>query len=296
MIRRQIGLDRDARRRVRHKDFADRARRRRHRGGHRRRQGHVGLGGAEFTWRGDKLFLRSGRAVLRLRQRRIGQFRPRHRRHRRHRKARRLRLGRGEDRRYRGSGRRRRCRRRGAHIAQVALDHGEAVDDMAERGVHGLQRIRGAAIGFRLAVADVGQLALDDVDQTGIHRRGRRKGGLPAVVGNGGEIGVLVFQMAQDVGQRILDPAEIAAAAALVGHRLDTLQQIRDALLEMRECGGVVIADRHAVDAFGQRTDRVFKIFVVVVFKGTRLLAALDGRGQRGDAPLDHGKRVVVTG
>ena len=107
---------------------------------------------------------------------------------------------------------------------------------MAERGVHGLQRILGAPVGLRLAEADVGQLALDRVDQSGIHlRRWRRRVRLPAgVVGNRHEVGVLGLQMPQDVLQRVLDPAEIACAAALLGRGLDALQQVRHALLEMR--------------------------------------------------------------
>ena len=55
--------------------------------------------------------------------------------------------------------------RRGANRAQIAFDHRQAIDHMAERVVNRLQRILGAAVGFRLAEADVGQFALDDVDE-----------------------------------------------------------------------------------------------------------------------------------
>ena len=39
---------------------------------------------------------------------------------------------------------------------------------MAERAVHGLERILGAAVGLGLAEADVGELALDQIDHAGI--------------------------------------------------------------------------------------------------------------------------------
>ncbi len=82
---------------------------------------------------------------------------------------------------------------------------------------------------------------------------------MAAGVGDRGEIGVLVLEMAQDVLQRILDPAEIAGAR--IGRCLDALQQIGHALFEMRERRCIVVADRHAVDAIGQRAQRALDIF-----------------------------------
>jgi hypothetical protein len=46
----------------------------------------------------------------------------------------------------------------GAHRAQIAFDHRQAIDHMAERVVNRLQRFLGAAVGLRLAEADVGQV------------------------------------------------------------------------------------------------------------------------------------------
>ena len=45
-------------------------------------------------------------------------------------------------------------RRRGADIAQIAFDHRQPVDHMAERVVNGFERILGVAVGFGLAEAD----------------------------------------------------------------------------------------------------------------------------------------------
>ena len=61
-------------------------------------------------------------------------------------------------------------RRCGANRAQIAFDHRQAIDHMAERIVDGLQRFLGAAVGFRLAETDVGQFALDGIDDVGVHR------------------------------------------------------------------------------------------------------------------------------
>src|ERR1700691_28108 len=47
----------------------------------------------------------------------------------------------------------------GAYRAQIAFDHGQPIDHMAERVVNGLQRILGVAVGFRLAETDIGQFA-----------------------------------------------------------------------------------------------------------------------------------------
>ncbi len=59
----------------------------------------------------------------------------------------------------------------------------------------------------------------------------------------------LRLEMAQNVVQRVLDTLEVAGA--LLGGRLQTFEQMRHALLEMGECGCVVVADRHAIEAVG---------------------------------------------
>ena len=69
-------------------------------------------------------------------------------------------------------------------------------------------------------------------------------------------------EMAQDVLQRVLDAAEIDAAAG-IGSHFDPLEQIGDALFEMGERRCVVITDRHAVDALGQGSQRAFELFGV---------------------------------
>ena len=122
MIRRQIGLDYGARGGERHEDFADGARRRRHRRNGRWLRSRR-LGGMEFAGRGDEMILRLGRAEMRLLRGRIGQFR--HRRHRHPRRFRlRLRFQCDED--GCGRGRRGRCRLRhlhngrGTHITNFA--------------------------------------------------------------------------------------------------------------------------------------------------------------------------------
>ncbi|HSU27022.1 MAG TPA: hypothetical protein VLJ68_01495 [Chitinophagaceae bacterium] len=77
---------------------------------------------------------------------------------------------------------------------------------MAEGGVNRFERILCLAVGLGLAKADVGQLALDEIDQPVI---AWLVGTLPAI-GEGSECRVLAFEMAQDVLQPVLDPAEIA--------------------------------------------------------------------------------------
>ncbi len=53
----------------------------------------------------------------------------------------------------------------GLRAAQVAFDRRQAVDDMAQRGMQRFQRILRPPFGRRLAVADVGQFALDRIDE-----------------------------------------------------------------------------------------------------------------------------------
>ena len=177
--------------------------------------------------------------------------------------------------------------RRGADRAQIAFDHRQPIDHMAERVVNGFERILGVAVGFRLAEADVGQFALDDIDQAAV----RRCAGAPAALGQRGEVRMLGFEMAQNVLQPVLDPSEIAGA--VIGGGFEPFEQIGHALFEMGEGGGVVVADRHAVEAVGQRPQRAFEMFGV--FAGRRPLAAFQRRGQRGDALFEDRERIAVA-
>ncbi len=75
-----------------------------------------------------------------------------------------------------------------------------------------------------------------------------------ATLGQCGKLRLLGFEMAQNVLQPVLDPPEIAAA--VIGGRLQAFQQIGNPLFEMSECGCVVVAGRHAVEAVGQLPQR----------------------------------------
>ena len=154
--------------------------------------------------------------------------------------------------------------------------------------MNGFERVLGATIGFRLAEAEVGQFALDDIDQTGIHRR--RRACVPVVLGQCGEARVLVLEVTQDVLQAVLDPSEIAGTVIAGG--LQAFEQVRHALFEMGESGLAVIADRHAVEAVGQRPQRAFEIFRMVICR--RPFAAFQRRGQRRDALLQDCIGIVV--
>ena len=216
------------------------------------------LHGLEFARRGGEMLMGRGG---------IWQFRLRLRRHRHARRGRLRRLG---------LRRRRHLQLRrngqGARRAQVALDHRQPIDHMAERAVDGFQRILGAAVGFRLAEADVGHLALDHVGDAAVERL--RRAGIAVVFGQRDHGRMLVFEMAQDVLQRVLDPAEIAGAG--FGRCFDPLQQIRHALFEMGEGRCVVVADRHAVEAVGQRPQRAFEMFGVAAAAGRSRLSSVE--------------------
>ena len=99
-------------------------------------------------------------------------------------------------------------RRRGANRAQIAFDRRQAIDDVAERAVNGLERVLRAAVGFRLAEADVGQLALDQVDDAGVHRLGC-VAGTAVGIGERDQAGVLAFERTQNIVQPFLDPSEV---------------------------------------------------------------------------------------
>ena len=88
---------------------------------------------------------------------------------------------------------------------------GQPVDDVAERVVNRLERILGMAVAFGLAEADVGQFALDDIGKAGVGKSGiPRRGGVAGALGQRGKARMLVFEVAQDVLQAVLDPPEIA--------------------------------------------------------------------------------------
>src|SRR6185437_8215631 len=148
----------------------------------------------------------------------------------------------------------------------ITFDEREAVDDMAEGRMHGFQRILGLPVCLRLTEADVGEFALDEVDQSVISglrqaallvARERSEyrllvfGELPQrrmlvldegserrvlVVSERRQRCVLVLEVAQDVLKSFLDVAEIAGAL-IAGRRFQSLQQIGHALLEMSKGG-----------------------------------------------------------
>ena len=96
--------------------------------------------------------------------------------------------------------------------------------------------------------------------------------------------------MMQDVLQPFLDPSEIAGAVIAV--RFEAFEQIGHALFEMGEGGGVVVADRDAVEAVGQRPQRAFE--VLGAFAGRRPLAVFQRRGQRRDALFEDREGIVA--
>ena len=162
---------------------------------------------------------------------------------------------------------------------------------MAERVVNRFERILRAAVGFRLVEADVGQFALDHVDEAAVERLRRRRARVAARVGERDQVEVLAFEVTQNVLQSVLDPPEIASAGT--GRGLQALEQIGDALLEMRKRRGAVVADLHAVDAFRQRPHGAFEMFGIVGAR--RPLATFQVRAQCGDALLQHGKGIPMT-
>ena len=157
-------------------------------------------------------------------------------------------------------GRLRRCGR-GANGAQIAFDRRQAIDHVAERAVNGFERVLRAAVGFRLAEADVGQFALDEVDDAGIHRL--RRLDVAAAVGERDQAGVLAFERTQDVVQALLDPPEIDRRRGGAVGGFEAFQQIGDALFEMGKRRRIVVADRDAVEPLRQRAQRAFQIFRV---------------------------------
>src|SRR6266852_9027668 len=117
--------------------------------------------------------------------------------------------------------------------------------------MNSFERILGVAAGLRLTEADIGQFALDQIDQARILRWGlrlslRRLRRVAAALSKLGKGRVLPFEMAQDVLQPVLDPPEIAAAVLAGGFQ--AFEQIGHALFEMGEGGRAVTTDLHAVD------------------------------------------------
>ncbi len=102
---------------------------------------------------------------------------------------------------------------------------------------------------------------------------------------------MLGFEMAQNVLQPVLDPSEIAGA--VIGRRFEPFEQIGYALFEMGEGGGAVIADRHAVDAVGQRPQRDLQMFRI--FGRGRPIAAFQRRRQCGDALFEDRERIAMA-
>ena len=162
---------------------------------------------------------------------------------------------------------------------------------MAERAVNRFERVLRAAVGFRLAEADVGQFALDEVDDAGVHRL--RRVGIAVAFRERDQTGMLAFERAQDVVQPFLDPAEIDGRSGGTVGGFQAFQQIGYALFEMGKGRRIVVADRDAVEPLRQRAQRAFEKFRVVA-RGRRL-PVLQRRAQRGDALLEHGKGIAVA-
>ena len=163
---------------------------------------------------------------------------------------------------------------------------------MAERAVNGLQRILGPAIGFRLAETDVGQFALDDVDNAGVHRRGGAVG-LRLLSASAARLACCRFEMVQDVLQPVLDAAEIAGARIGRASRsapADTRPAVRDGQ-RPTHCRCRPACGRCVRTGCASRLRRCSELLA----RG-RPLAAFDRRGQRGDALFQHWRRSLVAG
>ena len=177
---------------------------------------------------------------------------------------------------------------RNANRAQVAFDHRQPIDHMAERVVNGFERILGVAAGFRLIEADVGQFALDDVDHAAVGGLGQRCGcSRPARQ---------TFACWVSRWRRMsCSPSSTRPRlpAAVIGGRLQAFEQIGHALFEMGESGCAVVADRHAVEAVGQRPQRAFEL--LGAFACAAALAASSVEVKGGDALFENRKRIAVA-
>ncbi len=152
-----------------------------------------------------------------------------------------------------------------------------------------------AAVGFRLAEADIGQLALDQVDDAGVHRRGGVGGRAVVGIGERDQAGVLALQRTQNVVQALLDPSEVGGGrgGAIVVGRFQPLQQVGHALFDMGKRRRIVGANRDTVEPFRQRAHRIFEQFRLPV--GFRRRPCFQRRGQRGQALLELVPGVAVA-
>ncbi len=172
---------------------------------------------------------------------------------------------------------------RGAGFTQVAFDHGQPVDDMTKGVVHALERILGGAIGLGLAETDVGQLAADRADGILVHPERRR-----TRLVQRREAEALLLEMTQNIRKTVLDASEVGGARV---DRVQPLQQLHDALLDMGERRRGLTADLQMIDAVGQHSDRRFEVTGIV----DRPLAAFEGGGQLRDALLQRCERTGKT-
>ena len=116
-------------------------------------------------------------------------------------------------------------------------------------------------------------------------------GGIPVALGERRKVRMLGFEMAQNVLQAVLDPAEIAGAV-IAGH-FEAFEQIGDALFEMGEGGSIVVADRHPVEPVRQSPQRIFDMFGIVAGRGS-VLTAFQRRSQRSDALFEHREGIAM--
>ena len=190
----------------------------------------------------------------------------------------------------RGCGLRR--RRRGAHRAQIAFDHRQPVDHVAERVVDGFERILGAAVGFRLAEADVGHFALDDVDDAGVHRRGAAALRL---------LSASATRLAcwRSRWRRMsCRPSSTRPRSPAARRSRSPEASSRSSRYETR-CSRWAKADASSLPT-GMRSSRSDSARSAPsrcseCSLGGRPLAVFQRRGQRGDALLQHGKGIAVA-
>ena len=224
MIRRQIGLDRDARRRgVRLQDFADRARR------HRRRRRRGRRAAAAWNSRGAATKCSCARRGM-LAAAGFGQFGLRLRRHAAARSAA-APPACGIERRWR-----RLRRRRGAAARRAPCADRLRSSTRRSTTWPSVLCTVSSESWVRRSVSDWLK-RMSDSSRLTMSTRPRRSAAAAAhttaaAVGERGKVGVLAFEMAQDVLQPVLDPAEIAARADRSrprGAPADRTRAVRDA-------------------------------------------------------------------
>ena len=158
---------------------------------------------------------------------------------------------------------------------------------MAKGVVNRFQRVLGVAVQFRLAHAQIGDVALDRLDRAGIAGRLLRLGDRRKTV-------LLAFEMAQNVLQPLFDPVHAAIGAAALRGGFQPLQQIADALFEMGEGRRAVIANRQIVEPLRQRLQGAFELRRG--FGLRRAFAVLERQRQRRDALFQRSERDAVIG